>query len=121
MSLGLIGKKIGMTRVYDENGNAVPVTVIDVSDNVFLQEKTEENDGYRGGSMLRRRGISRSTVASPRRSSASSGSGKARRFPRAAIRECPCSSPGNGWTSSEHRRGRGSKGSTSATGSAVFR
>jgi large subunit ribosomal protein L3 len=48
MSLGLIGKKIGMTRVYDENGNAVPVTVIDVSDNVFLQEKTEENDGYRG-------------------------------------------------------------------------
>jgi large subunit ribosomal protein L3 len=46
MSLGLIGKKIGMTRVFDENGKAVAVTVIDVSDNVFLQRKTEETDGY---------------------------------------------------------------------------
>jgi large subunit ribosomal protein L3 len=35
-----------MTRVYDENGAMVPVTVIDVSDNVLLQKKTQETDGY---------------------------------------------------------------------------
>lgn len=46
MSIGLIGKKVGMTRVFDEDGNAVAVTVIDVSDNVFLQKKTKEKDGY---------------------------------------------------------------------------
>ncbi|MEM9282548.1 MAG: 50S ribosomal protein L3 [Verrucomicrobiota bacterium] len=46
MSIGLIGKKIGMTRVFNEDGEAVAVTVIDVSDNVFLQKKTEEKDGY---------------------------------------------------------------------------
>lgn len=46
MSIGLIGKKIGMTRVFDEAGQAVAVTVIDVSDNVFVQKKTSESDGY---------------------------------------------------------------------------
>ncbi len=46
MSIGLIGKKVGMTRVFDEDGKAVAVTVIDVSDNVFLQKKTAEKDGY---------------------------------------------------------------------------
>ncbi|MEM7697875.1 MAG: 50S ribosomal protein L3 [Verrucomicrobiota bacterium] len=46
MSIGLIGKKVGMTRVFQEDGSAIAVTVIDVSDNVFLQQKTEERDGY---------------------------------------------------------------------------
>lgn len=47
MSLGLIGKKIGMTRVFDqEAGSMIPVTVIDVAGNEFLQVKTEETDGY---------------------------------------------------------------------------
>lgn len=46
MSIGLIGKKIGMTRVFNEAGEAIAVTVIDVSDNVFLQRKTAEKDGY---------------------------------------------------------------------------
>jgi len=46
MSIGLIGKKVGMTRVFDEDGKAHAVTVIDVSDNVFLQKKTSEKDGY---------------------------------------------------------------------------
>ena len=46
MSIGLIGKKLGMTRVFDEDGRAIAVTVIDVSDNVFLQKKTSEKDGY---------------------------------------------------------------------------
>ncbi len=46
MSLGLIGKKLGMTRVYQEDGSAVPVTVVDVSGNQILQRKTSEKDGY---------------------------------------------------------------------------
>src|SRR6056297_3383034 len=46
MSIGLIGKKIGMTRVFDEDGKAIAVTVIDVSDNVFLQKKDSEGNGY---------------------------------------------------------------------------
>lgn len=46
MSIGLIGKKVGMTRVFTEEGEAVAVTVIDVSDNVFLQKKNSEKDGY---------------------------------------------------------------------------
>jgi len=46
MSIGLIGKKVGMTRIFDEKGDSIPVTVIDVSDNIFLQKKTEESDGY---------------------------------------------------------------------------
>ena len=46
MSLGLIGKKIGMTRVYDEKGVVHPVTVIHVADNVVTQIKTVEKDGY---------------------------------------------------------------------------
>lgn len=43
---GLIGKKIGMTSVYDANGNNVPVTVIEVEPNVITQIKTEVTDGY---------------------------------------------------------------------------
>src|SRR5207249_6363636 len=46
MRIGLLGKKIGMTRVYDERGRATAVTVIDVSGNTKLQVKTPENDGY---------------------------------------------------------------------------
>ena len=46
MSLGLIGRKIGMTHVYNEDGAAIPVTVIDVSENDFLQVKNNETDGY---------------------------------------------------------------------------
>ncbi len=46
MSLGLLGKKLGMTRVFDENGVATPVTVVDVRGNQILQRKTAEKDGY---------------------------------------------------------------------------
>jgi large subunit ribosomal protein L3 len=46
MSIGIIGKKVGMTRIFTEEGEAIAVTVIDVSDNVFLQKKTSEKDGY---------------------------------------------------------------------------
>lgn len=46
MSLGLIGKKVGMTHVYNEDGAAIAVTVVDVSENDFLQVKNAESDGY---------------------------------------------------------------------------
>jgi large subunit ribosomal protein L3 len=46
MSIGLLGKKIGMTSVYDANGKLRPVTVIAAGDNTLLRRLTEENDGY---------------------------------------------------------------------------
>lgn len=46
MRIGLLGKKIGMTRVYDDKGRATPVTVIAAGENTLLQVKTVENDGY---------------------------------------------------------------------------
>jgi large subunit ribosomal protein L3 len=48
MRIGLLGKKIGMTRIYDARGRATAVTVIDVSDNTKLQVKTAASDGYNG-------------------------------------------------------------------------
>ncbi|MFT5505451.1 MAG: large subunit ribosomal protein L3 [Gammaproteobacteria bacterium] len=46
MSLGLVGRKIGMTRVFSEEGVSTPVTVIEVSSNRVSQLKTAETDGY---------------------------------------------------------------------------
>lgn len=47
MTIGLIGRKRGMTRVFTEEGASVPVTVVEVQPNRIAQIKTEENDGYR--------------------------------------------------------------------------
>ena len=46
MKKGMIGKKIGMTQVFDEKGNVIPVTVIEVGPCVVAQKKTVEKDGY---------------------------------------------------------------------------
>ncbi|OGA42506.1 MAG: 50S ribosomal protein L3 [Betaproteobacteria bacterium RIFCSPLOWO2_12_FULL_62_13] len=46
MSLGLVGRKVGMTRVFTDDGDTIPVTVVDVSDNRVTQIKTPETDGY---------------------------------------------------------------------------
>ncbi len=46
MSLGLLGRKVGMMRIFTDDGDSIPVTVIDVSDNRVTQIKTPETDGY---------------------------------------------------------------------------
>lgn len=46
MSLGLVGRKVGMTRVFTDDGDSIPVTVVDVSNNRVTQIKTPESDGY---------------------------------------------------------------------------
>ncbi len=46
MKKGIIGKKLGMTQIFDENGNVIPVTVIEAGPCTVVQKKTEENDGY---------------------------------------------------------------------------
>lgn len=46
MSLGLVGRKVGMTRIFTEDGTSIPVTVLDVSNNRIAQVKTFEIDGY---------------------------------------------------------------------------
>ena len=46
MSIGLVGRKVGMTRIFTDDGDALPVTVLDVSDNRITQIKTLDTDGY---------------------------------------------------------------------------
>lgn len=46
MKKGIIGKKLGMTQLFDQNGNVVPVTVIEAGPCAVVQKKTAENDGY---------------------------------------------------------------------------
>ncbi|MDH5433267.1 MAG: 50S ribosomal protein L3 [Gammaproteobacteria bacterium] len=46
MTIGIVGRKCGMTRVFDENGVSTPVTVIEVTPNRIAQVKTQEKDGY---------------------------------------------------------------------------
>ncbi|MCG7532229.1 50S ribosomal protein L3 [Psychrobium sp. MM17-31] len=47
MAIGLVGRKVGMTRIFTEDGVSVPVTVVEVETNRVTQVKTLENDGYR--------------------------------------------------------------------------
>ena len=47
MALGLVARKVGMSRVFDDNGEAVPVTVFEVTPNRITQVKTADTDGYR--------------------------------------------------------------------------
>ncbi|MGH9578731.1 MAG: 50S ribosomal protein L3, partial [Terriglobales bacterium] len=46
MSIGLVGRKVGMTRIFTDEGDALPVTVLDVSENRVAQIKTPDRDGY---------------------------------------------------------------------------
>ncbi|MCL2633748.1 MAG: 50S ribosomal protein L3 [Oscillospiraceae bacterium] len=46
MKKGLIGKKIGMTQIFDEAGKVIPVTVLEAGPCVIVQKKTDDNDGY---------------------------------------------------------------------------
>ena len=46
MTIGLVGRKVGMTRIFTDDGTTLPVTVVDVSDNRITQIKTPEKDGY---------------------------------------------------------------------------
>jgi large subunit ribosomal protein L3 len=46
MTKGILGRKIGMTQVFAENGNLIPVTVVEVAPNVVLQRKSVDSDGY---------------------------------------------------------------------------
>ena len=46
MKKAIIGRKLGMTQIFDENGAVIPVTVVEATPNVVLQKKTVETDGY---------------------------------------------------------------------------
>ncbi len=61
MSIELLCRKIGMTQLYDEQGNCIPVTVLSADANVVVQKKTDETDGYTalqlGGAGIRRNNV----------------------------------------------------------------
>ncbi len=46
MSIGLVGRKCGMSRIFTEDGRSIPVTLIEATPNRVTQVKTDENDGY---------------------------------------------------------------------------
>lgn len=46
MAQGILGKKIGMTQIFNKQGELIPVTIVEVSANVVLQQKNVELDGY---------------------------------------------------------------------------
>lgn len=46
MAKGILGRKLGMTQIFDATGNLIPVTVVECNPNVVMQQKTVENDGY---------------------------------------------------------------------------
>ena len=49
MTIGVVGRKAGMTRVFTDDGVSIPVTVVEVEPNRVTQVKTIESDGYRAG------------------------------------------------------------------------
>ena len=49
MAIGLVGRKCGMTRIFTDAGESVPVTVVEVLPNRVTQVKSLDKDGYRGG------------------------------------------------------------------------
>ena len=63
----IIGKKVGMSQIFDENGKVIPVTVIEAGPCVVVQKKTAEKDGYNAVQLAR--SIRRRTI--PRQSSES--------------------------------------------------
>ena len=72
MTLGLVGRKIGMTRVFADDGSAIPVTVLDVANNRVTQVKTQDRDGYAAVQVTygkRRASPSRTQGISPRQAS----------------------------------------------------
>ena len=54
MTIGVVGRKCGMTRIFTEEGVSIPVTVIEIEPNRVTQFKTEETDGYRAVQVCRR-------------------------------------------------------------------
>ena len=46
MTIGLVGRKLGMTRIFTEDGASIPVTVVEVEPNKVTQVKNNETDGY---------------------------------------------------------------------------
>ena len=46
MTIGIVGKKVGMTRIFTEDGAAIPVSVVEILPNRITQVKTVESDGY---------------------------------------------------------------------------
>ena len=62
--LGLIGKKVGMTQVFDANGRLTPVTVIKIEDNVVIANRTEEKNGY-SAAVLGTGAMKKSTITKP--------------------------------------------------------
>jgi len=90
MTIGVVGRKCGMTRIFTEEGVSIPVTVIEIEPNRVTQFKTEETDGYRAVQVTV--GERRASRGRPSRGAASCPRG--RRADRAAPPKRRCSHSG---------------------------
>ena len=124
MSIGLLGKKLGMTRLYDEKGRLTTATVIEASGNRILQVKSAEKDGYQcgaGGLMAirslsawakRRQVISQRPLRPQKNSFASFDLRDDESAPEnTEVSHSRCSKLGSSWMSSASRRARAFKAS----------
>ncbi|HEY9775775.1 MAG TPA: 50S ribosomal protein L3 [Planktothrix sp.] len=68
MTLGVIGKKLGMTQIFDEQGLAVPVTVVQLGENIVTEKRTKESSGYHavqvGGFKVKERKLNKPALGS---------------------------------------------------------
>src|SRR3569832_2492414 len=80
MSLGLVGRKVGMMRIYTDDGDTIPVTVLDVSNNRVAQIKTADTKGYSAVQVAfgQRRASRVNKAAAGRRAGAGGGAGAGR-------------------------------------------
>jgi large subunit ribosomal protein L3 len=73
MTLGVIGKKVGMTQVFDSEGLAVPVTVVQLGDNIVTQKLTSEKNGYSavqvGGFVVQERKLNKPELGASKKNS----------------------------------------------------
>ena len=125
MQKGIIGKKVGMTQVFDEKGNVVPVTVIEAGPCVVVQKKTAETDGYTAvqlgfGDVSAKRvnkpmkGHFDKRMSRPRRPCVSSASKTATPTTSATSSRPTPSPPASGWTSAAPARAKGTPVPSSA-------
>ena len=106
MSIGLVGRKVGMTRIFTDDGGTQPVTVLDVSDNRVTQIKTAETDGYAAVQVAfgKRRATRVNKALAGHLAKAGVEAGRTLREFRAKPRSSPTSSPARSSTSARSSR-----------------
>ena len=126
MEKAIIGKKVGMTQIFDEAGKVIPVTVIQAGPCTVVQKKTEEKDGYTavqlGFEEVPERKLTKPELGHSKKSGKALRVLKEFKLDNAAdlnvgdeVKATVCSPPATGWTSLASAKVRATRASSSAT------